>query len=226
MKTIRLTTAQALVRWLLAQRTVIEGDEVGDLCRRLRHLRAWQRDQPGRSARARPGPAPDLARSQRAVDGPRRRRLCEGHARTADHDRHLVRRTRFDELRDRRRGRACQSASGPAPLGRHVPASDRRSRPPAGRALQRPDDDRHGCVQARHPLLGPDHSPRADRAVPATGAGGDARSGHPWPCLPRPAAGHPGGGLRLPGRLLRTEGPLHPPSRTGPPRHRGRRQRS
>ncbi len=28
MKTIRLTTAQALVRWLLAQRTVIDGDEV------------------------------------------------------------------------------------------------------------------------------------------------------------------------------------------------------
>ena len=26
MKTIRLTTAQALVRWLLAQRTVVAGD--------------------------------------------------------------------------------------------------------------------------------------------------------------------------------------------------------
>ena len=28
METIRLTTAQAIVRWLLAQRTVLDGDEV------------------------------------------------------------------------------------------------------------------------------------------------------------------------------------------------------
>ena len=29
METIRLTTAQAIVKWLLAQRTVVDGEEVG-----------------------------------------------------------------------------------------------------------------------------------------------------------------------------------------------------
>ncbi len=33
MKTIRLTTAQAIVRWLLAQRTRIDGEEVAALRR-------------------------------------------------------------------------------------------------------------------------------------------------------------------------------------------------
>ncbi len=36
MDTIRLTTAQAIVRWLLAQRTRIDGEEVADLRRGVR----------------------------------------------------------------------------------------------------------------------------------------------------------------------------------------------
>ena len=44
--------------------------------------------------------------------------------------------------------------------GRHLPAPDRRPRPPAGRALRRPDDHRGRHVQAGEPLLGPHHASR------------------------------------------------------------------
>ena len=221
MKTIRLTTAQALVRWLLAQRTVVDGEEVAAVRRRVRHLRARQRHQPGRGPGARPGPAADLARPERAVDGPGRRGLRQGDARATDHDRHLVDRARLDQLRDRRRGRPRQPAAGPAPVGRHVPAPDRRPGPPAGRALRRPDDDGGRRLQAGDALLGSDQPPRADRPLAAAGAGRDARSGHARAGLPRAAAGHPGRGLRLPGRLLRADGPLHPAPGPGSARRRG-----
>ena len=49
----------------------------------------------------------------------------------------------------------------------------------------------------------------------AAGAGRDARSGDARTGVHRPAAGHPGRGLRLPGRLLRADRPLHPASGAG-----------
>ena len=55
MKTIRLTMAQALVRYLTAQRTVLDRRGVAAVCWRFCHFRPWQRDLPGRGAGAGPG---------------------------------------------------------------------------------------------------------------------------------------------------------------------------
>ncbi len=194
-----------------------------DLRGRLRDLRPRQRDVPRGGAGAGPGRAADLPRPQRAVDGARRGGLRQGDAWPADHDRDVVDRSGLDEHGDRRGRRARQPPARPALLGRHLPAPDRGSRAPAGRALRRPDADRHRHVQAGEPLLGPDHQARPDRPVAAAGPRRDARPGHARSGLLRPAAGRPGRGVRLPGAILRAEGPLHPPAGPRPARRRGGR---
>ncbi len=194
-----------------------------DLRGRLRDLRPRQRDVPRRGARAGPGRAADLPRPQRAVDGARRGRLRQGDAWPADHDRDLVDRSRLDEHGHRRGRRPRQPPAGPALLRRHVPAPDRRPGAPAGRAFRRPDADRDGHLQAGEPLLGSDHEARPDRPVAAAGPRRDARPGDARPGLLRAAPGRPGRGVRLPGAVLRAEGPLHPPAGAGSARRPGRR---
>ena len=65
METIRLTIAQAIVRWLLAQRTADRRRGHADLRRRVRDLRARQRDRrwPRRSSRCRTACRPGAART-------------------------------------------------------------------------------------------------------------------------------------------------------------------
>ena len=82
--------------------------------------------------------------------------------------------------------------------------------------------DRH--IQAGEPLLGPDHQARPDRPLAPAGPRRDARPGDPRPGVLRAAPGRPGRGVRLPGPLLRAEGPLHPPARA-PTRATSRRPR-
>ena len=73
--TVRLTTAQALVRWMLAQRSeLLDGTEVPLFAGVFGDLRARQRARPGHGAVRGPGRAPDLARPDRGGHGARRRR--------------------------------------------------------------------------------------------------------------------------------------------------------
>ena len=74
MKTVRLTTAQAIVRFLIAQRTVIDGARGAALPGRVRDLRARQRHLPRVRARRGAGRAADDARPERAGHGARRGR--------------------------------------------------------------------------------------------------------------------------------------------------------
>ena len=141
MKTVRLTTAQAIVRYLVAQRTVLDGEEAPLVPRRVRHLRARQRARPRQRPPRGAGAAAHLARPERAGDGARRGRLREGDAAAADHGRDLVDRPRRAEHGHRGRRRARQPPPGAPPRRRHVPEPHPRPGAPAGRALRLALDD-------------------------------------------------------------------------------------
>ena len=96
-QTIRLTMAQALVRWLCAQDTEIDGARVPLFAGVLRDLRPWQRHLSVRGAGSRAGPAAHLARAERAVDGAGRGGLRQGAAAAADHGRDLLHRAGGDQ---------------------------------------------------------------------------------------------------------------------------------
>ncbi len=72
-KTVRLTMAQAVARFLTRQMTVIDGEQGADLRRRLRHLRPWQRRRRRRGAARHQGYAarPTAPRTSRAWPMPR-----------------------------------------------------------------------------------------------------------------------------------------------------------
>ena len=221
--TVRLTMAQALVRYLCNQFTEIDGDAGAALRRRLRHLRPRQRHLPQ----------------------PRRWRRCRtrcrpGAARTSS-------RWRWPPSASPRPSGAGRSWSPPPRSGRARPTW---SPPPALAhsnrlpvlllagdtfANRRPDPvmqqvEHFGnptvtvndAFRAVTPLLGPDHAARADHRLAAAGGRGDARPGRLRPGLPRALPGHPGDRLRLPGGLLRADASgrsrARAPTATGWPR--------
>ena len=120
METVRLTTAAALVRYLVAQRTVLDGDEVAAVPRRLRHLRARQRHVPRPALQEARRRAADVARPERAGHGAGRRRLRQGDAPPPDHGGDVVDRARRAQHGHRRRRGPCQPAAGAAAGRRHV----------------------------------------------------------------------------------------------------------
>ncbi len=96
MKTVRLTTAQAIVRFLIAQRTVIDGREAPlfpGVFAIFGHGNVtglgFALDEARRRAADVPGP-------ERAGHGAGGGRLREGDAPPPDHGRHLVDRARRD----------------------------------------------------------------------------------------------------------------------------------
>ena len=166
MGTVRLTMAQALVRFLCAQSDRGRWRRGAALRRRVGDLRPRQRGGARRGAPRGPGPAPDLPGPQRAGHGPRGHRVREG-ARAAAHDGvHDVDRPRRDEHGHRGRGRPRQSPAGAAPPRRRLRQPHSGSGPPAGRGLRRPDDLRQRLLPARLAVLGPDHAPRAASPEP------------------------------------------------------------
>ena len=78
MGTIRLTTAAAIVRYLIAQRTVIDGCRGAAVPRRVCDLRSRQRHQPRPRAAGGGRRAADVARAERAGHGAGRRRVRQG----------------------------------------------------------------------------------------------------------------------------------------------------
>ena len=205
MTTIRLTTAQAIVRWLLAQRTEIDGDEVPIFAGVFAIFGHGNVTSLGEALEPVQDRLPTYRGHNEQSMALAADRVRQGDARPADHDRDVVDRAWLDQHGDRRGRRPRQPAAGPAPVGRHVPAPDRRPRPPAGRALRRPDDHGRRRIQAGEPLLGPHHQARPDRPVAAAGPRRDARSGDARTGVLRAAPGRPGRGVRLPCPLLRAD---------------------
>ena len=90
MKTVRLTTAQAIVRYLIAQQTEIDGELrplFPGVFAIFGHGNVTCLGPGARGGQRRPA---DVARPERAGDGARRRRLRQGHAAPPDHGRHVV----------------------------------------------------------------------------------------------------------------------------------------
>ena len=215
MKTVRLTTAQAIVRYLIAQRIEIDGElrplfpgvfaifGHGNVTCLGQALEEVKDDLPTWRGQNEQGMA--LA----AVG------LRQGHAAAPDHGGHQLHRAGRHQHGHGGRGRPRQPPARPAAVGRHVRQPHPGSRPAAGGGLRGPVGDRERHVQARHPLLGPHRQAGAGRPHPPPRGGDDAGPGHVWPRLPRPAPGRPGRGLRLPRPLLRHDGPRDPPAPSG-----------
>ena len=200
--TIRLTAAQAMMRWLSVQMT-----EDGDALHRgrLGDLRPRQRRRHRRGAARHRRRAADLARPERADHGARGDRLRQDEAAAAGACGHLLDRPGLDQHGDGGGARPRQPAAGAVHLRRRLRQPPARPGAAADRGLRR----RHGLgqrlLQAGHPLLRPHLAPRAhpDRAA-ARPAHAD-RSGRLRPGLPRLLPGRAGRGLRLPRELLRAE---------------------
>ncbi len=179
----------------------------------VRNLRSRQRRVPGRGSFESPGRVADLARPQRAVHGACRSRLRKGEASASDHDRHLVGGTGVDQHGDGCGACSCQPATPPSDQRRHLPTPDRGPRSSADRRFRQPLNDGERRIPAGHPLLGPYHSSGADHPDPPPGARHHARSRRMWSGVHRPASGHRGRGIQLPGCVLRQHSAPHPPTR-------------
>ena len=210
-RTIRLTMAQALVKWLTVQMTEIDGARVplfggvfgifghGNVTCLSEALEAVQDTLP--TWRGQNEQSMALA----AIG------LRQGQASSADHDRHLLDRAGCAEHGDGCRHGPCKPAAGPADRRGHVHQPRARSGDAAGRTLRQSDHHGERCLQGRDALLGPDHAPRADHPVAAAGRGRDAGPRRLRPGLPCAAAGHPGTCLRLSGGILRGTALVHSP---------------
>ena len=200
MKTVRLTTAQAIVRFLIAQRTVDRRQRGAALPGRVRDLRPRQRDRPrlraGRGARR----AADDPRPERAGHGAGGDRLREGDAAPADHGGDVVRSA--PARRTWSRPPAWRMANR-LPLlllvRRHLPEPHPRSGAAAGRALRLALDHRQRRL------------PRRSRAT-----GTASRTRRRWPsrcrspsrrCSTRPTAARPSSACRRTSRPRRTTTP-------------------
>ena len=218
MKTVRCTMAQALVRYLCNQFTMVDGEAGAAVPRRLRHLRPRQRHLPVGSARGGAGHAADLARPERAVDGAGGDRLRQGQAPPPDHGR-----------RPPRSGPArlnmVTAAASPTPTACRCCCSsgdtfvNRRPDPvhAAGRAFRRSRRSRvNDAFQAVTRYWDRITHPGADHLVAAAGGRHHARSGRLRPGLHRAAAGRAGAGGRLSGGLLRADRARHSASAARP----------
>ncbi len=162
MDTVRLTTAQAIVRCLVAQRTVdrrrasaplfpgvfaIFGHgnvtclgealhQAGETCP------TWRGQNEQGMALAAVGYAKAIATSP-------------------DHGGHHLDRARRPQHGHRGRSGPRQPPAGAAAVRRHLRQSAPRPGAAAGRALRRPDPHRQRRLQAGHPVLGPHRAPRA-----------------------------------------------------------------
>ena len=133
--TVRLTMAQALVRYLAALRVDGDGRRVplfGGVFAIFGHGNVAGI---GEALYRAPRRAADVSRAQRAGDGACGDRVCEGEHAPPDDGVHDVDRAGRDEPRHRRGARARQPAAGAAAAGRHLRHARTRSGAAAGRGL-------------------------------------------------------------------------------------------
>ena len=205
MRTVRLTTAQAIVRFLTAQRTLVDGEERAAVRRRVRRSSATAtctclgealhdaRDElPTYRGQNEQGMA-------LAAIG-----LREGDAPAPDHGRDLLDRPGRHEhghgrgRRARRTG--CRCCCSRATRSSRASPTRCCSRSSTSTRRRPRSTTRSAPVDA---LLGSHHEPGAGRAVAAARGRDDARPGRLRPGLHRAAAGRPGRGVRLPGAVVR-----------------------
>ena len=221
MKTIRLTTAQAIVRWLLAQRTRIDGEEVpifagvfaifghGNVTSLGEALEPVQDELPTYRGHNEQSMALAAVAYAKAMRG---RRIMIATSSIGPGSTNMV------------TAAAVAHANRLPVLLLSGDTFQHRIVDPVLQQVEHfgdPTHHRDRRVQAREPLLGPDHEARPDRPVAAAGPGRDARPGDARAGVLRPAPGRPGRGVRLPGAVLRAEDPLHPPAGSGSARRGG-----
>ena len=221
METIRLTTAGAIVRYLIAQRTEVDGNEVPLFPGVFAIFGHGNVTCLGEALEAVQDQLPTWRGHHERIDGDGGGRVREGEAAAPDHGRHELDRAGGAEHGHRGRHRACEPPPRAPAVRRYVREPRAGPRAPAGGAVRR--SDRHGerRLPAGDPLLGPDRAPGAGAPVPPPGRRDDARPRGVRTRLPRTAAGRPGGGLRLPGGVLRASGAPDPAARTRPDGARG-----
>ena len=182
--TVRLTTAQALVRWMIAQRSeLLDGTEVPLFAGRLRDLRPRQRARArhraarGRATSCRPG----AARTSRAWRWPR-----SAYARATDR-RQVMAATTLDRPGRAQHGHRCRAS--PTPTGCRCcccPAT----RSPAGRRTR--CSSRSSTSATRRPRS---TTPSARSRATSTGSPGPSscsRRCRRWPgCSPTPPTAGP-----------------------------------
>ena len=210
MKTIRLTTAQAIVRWLLAQRTRIDGEEVpifagvfaifghGNVTSLGEALEPVQDELPTYRGHNEQSMALAAVAYAKAMRG---RRIMIATSSIGPGSTNMV------------TAAAVAHANRLPVLLFSGDTFQHRIVDPVLQQVEHfgdPTLDRDRHLQAGEPLLGPDHQARPDRPLAAAGARGDARPGDARPGVLRAPPGRPGRGVRLPGAVLRAEGPLHP----------------
>ena len=226
--TVRLTVAQALVRFLASQYTERDGVRAAADRGLLRHLRPRQRG--GR----RPGPAPGpadrrggpavLPGPQRAGHGARLGRLRPDAEPAADLRLHRLDRPRLDQHGDRRRARHHQPHPGAAAAQRLLRHPGRQPGAAGARGPALVRRERQRRVQAGVAVLGPDQ-PAGAAAVGAAGRDAGAhRPGRDRRGDPRAAAGRAGRGLRLAGGAVRRAGLARAPPGARACRARARRR--
>ena len=237
MSTVRLTVAQALVRFLASQYTERDGVRAAAVRRLLRHLRPRQRGRrrPGAArgrADRRRGPAV-LPGPQRAGDGARGRRLRPDAEPAADLRLHHLDRPRLDQHGHRRRARDDQPPPGAAAARRHLRHPGRQpgaagARGPALATTSRVNDAFRPVSRFFDRINRPEQLPvgaaRRDAGAhrPGRDRRGDAGA----------AAGRAGRGVRLAGRSSSPSGsgtcarPVPEPAALAPRRRRAPRRRS
>ena len=203
MSEVRLTMAQALVRFLANQYVERDGEEQTLLRRLLRHLRPRQRRGHRTGAPGVRGRPDLLPVAQRAGHGPRRRRLRPPEEPPPDDGVHLLHRTGRHEHGHRGRPRHDKPPARPAAPGGRLRLARAGSGAPAARGAARRGPHGQRRFQARLQVLGQDQPPRADHPR------GPRRHARPYEPRrdgrrdPRPAPGRPGRGLRLPRGVFR-----------------------
>ena len=207
MTTIRLTMAQALVRFLAAQKTQIDGAKHADLRRRVGDLRPWQCRRHGRGALRRARHAADLPRPQRAGHGARRDRLRQGLA-PAPHDGlHHLDRPRRHQHGDRRRASrmstacrccCCPATSSPTAGPTRCCSRSRSFATARSRPMTASGRSRAISTASRGPSRSSRRSPRAMTVLTDPGrlragdAGASARTCRPRPTTIRQASSRSG----------------------------------
>ena len=166
METVRLTTAAALVRYLIAQRIELDGDEAPLFPGVFAIFGHGNVTSLGLALQEARGGAADLARPERAGHGAGRGGLREGDAAPAGDGRDVVRRARRHQHGDRGGRGAGQPPAAAAAVRRHVREPPARPGAAAGRALRRPLDHRQRRVPPGRPLLGSHHRGRSSCCRP------------------------------------------------------------
>ena len=224
MTTIRLTAAQAMVRFLSAQRVEIDGRKQRLFEGVFAIFGHGNVAGLGEALYAARDVAADLPRPQRAGDGACRDRLRQGLAAQAHDGLHHLDRPRRDQHGHRRRGRACQPPAGAADPRRRVRQPQARSGAAAGRGLRRRNGQRQRLLPPGVALFRPHHAARADRAGAEPGDRGADRSGRVRAGDARLLPGRADRGLRLSGELLRRARASPAPRCARPARGRGGRR--